>query len=171
MPHLPAQRGGTRFGVLCTGGYRALPKSAQSCPLWCGGGCPDPQRSGLDDQRADGLVKGGRDYPSRQVMPLFPACPDTFCRRSREACGMLAAILQSIHSTPWHLWMPNVVLLAVPLVCTAVVTVLGVQQRSRSPYGCKTCGYDLRASPTCCPECGEALPYASESRKVLSEAA
>ena len=32
------------------------------------------------------------------------------------------------------------------------------RQRRRSPHACRRCGYDLRASPGVCPECGAAVP-------------
>src|SRR5688572_11445357 len=49
------------------------------------------------------------------------------------------------------------------VLCTAVppmATLAGVVRRStRTPEGlCRTCGYDLRASPERCPECGALNP-------------
>ena len=53
------------------------------------------------------------------------------------------------------LW-PALVILAVP----AVARLLAARARRRRPGTCPGCGYDLRASPCGCPECGDGRPVA-----------
>ena len=59
-----------------------------------------------------------------------------------------------------HLWS---VPLYVPMVASAILPLIWFRNRARirrlARIGCcATCGYDLRASPTRCPECGSTTP-------------
>ena len=60
-------------------------------------------------------------------------------------------------------WEPHVRRVVVPYWALVAVTLtvpaacLGSARRRRRPEGhCRNCGYDLRATPSCCPECGTA---------------
>jgi hypothetical protein len=62
----------------------------------------------------------------------------------------------------------SVVIVRCPHWAVAMLTlVLPVRQirrwATRRPGMCTTCGYDLRASPNCCPECGEILKQDQKS--------
>ena len=62
----------------------------------------------------------------------------------------LAQVRQSSFSA-WDLRVP----FWLPLLLSAIAPVLWCRRRHRYPPGtCQQCGYDLRASPDRCPECG-----------------
>ena len=83
--------------------------------------------------------------------------PNTFWHR----CGF-AAFRQSVPSVrpPGHvgfiafpLWLPAAIFAAVP-----VKRLLDRVLKSHAAGACGACGYDLRATPDRCPECGTAAP-------------
>lgn len=49
---------------------------------------------------------------------------------------------------------PEWVLSVACLIVPAIALVRRIRRRRTSGYGCTVCGYDLRASPDRCPECG-----------------
>src|SRR5207302_33845 len=62
------------------------------------------------------------------------------------------------------LWLP-------PLFTAALSYFLG-RVRQRFPSGhCRSCGYDLRATPDRCPECGTAVASTTRPRAPLQEPA
>ena len=72
---------------------------------------------------------------------------------------MLAAILDLVQTTHWVLWLPNAMLLAVPVGSIALISALGAQIGARPACACPHCGYDVRATRQRCPECGTVLRH------------
>ncbi len=62
-------------------------------------------------------------------------------------------ILMRVIGIPW--WAPTILFSILPIT-TIVFTFL--RRRPRTKNLCPTCGYDLRATPDRCPECGTAAP-------------
>jgi hypothetical protein len=67
---------------------------------------------------------------------------------------MPAAMIEVINDGTLALWFPNAVLLFTPVACVAMLAILGTKGLGRPIRSCRACGYDLRASPERCPECG-----------------
>lgn len=75
------------------------------------------------------------------------------------ATHQFAASGRQDHTLAIPMWFPSV-MLAVPVALT-VMKALRLRRRLKLRL-CLTCGYDLRASTDCCPECGTAIPHQSE---------
>ncbi|HEY7088039.1 MAG TPA: hypothetical protein VH518_08120 [Tepidisphaeraceae bacterium] len=98
-------------------------------------------------------VHHGRSFPfvgSDRVTPLMDVAAQRF--------GQLSQVLK----TPCHYWLlfaPGWYLMAITGVlpalwlCLEVPRILRRRRRARAGH-CLVCGYDLRASPERCPECG-----------------
>ena len=96
-----------------------------------------------------GMSRGSADfdyYPYPRVRPTH-----------------ITSIHQALGVTFWHgtmgegplvgvlfwLWMPSAVFSLFP-----IVYLIRYRRRTKPPGHCPTCGYDLRATPDRCPECG-----------------
>jgi len=66
---------------------------------------------------------------------------------SRRRAGIVADV--------WSVWVPHWAVLSASGLAAAALLVYGVSRHRKSAACvCATCGYDLRASPERCPECG-----------------
>jgi hypothetical protein len=71
----------------------------------------------------------------------------------------------------WGVWVPHwlLVLILAPLPCWHFA--MAWRRRRRRQTGlCPSCGYDLRASPDRCPECGLAMDVANPSMPASTNA-
>jgi hypothetical protein len=69
--------------------------------------------------------------------------------------GQLEKLLKPIHTT--RIIVPFWLLEAITLAPIGVALAMRLRSQRRPRVGmCPTCGYDLRATPDCCPECGTA---------------
>jgi len=93
-------------------------------------------------------------------MPNPPATPARFyAYRSRTTLGVVAEsrVLILPH---WAL----LLLGAIPIGMLQWIDYLRRRGQRRARAGlCVRCGYDLRATPQCCPECGTAVPALASS--------
>jgi len=101
--------------------------------------------------------------------PMWETDPDIYGRRR------LLGFEWSTDLSPWpsnqtvflSFYLPPYTLIAVPYWAVVLLAMLpwllpalrGHRRRARQRRGlCPVCGYDLRATPTACPECGRQLP-------------
>jgi hypothetical protein len=71
--------------------------------------------------------------------------------------------LRSYETVSWLGWLCGfLAVTTVGLLLRRAHQIRAMDQRERRGH-CTACGYDLRATPDCCPECG-AVPAAKEER-------
>lgn len=102
---------------------------------------------------------GGGDYASRSRWPIaitskaaarsvwFPR-PEFDSGIARDGRRRYRGAVRAV--VPYWLAMP--LFAVVPAV--AIPTFVRQRRRERTPFACANCGYDCRASPDRCPECG-----------------
>jgi hypothetical protein len=73
--------------------------------------------------------------------------------RAPPSSGFLGVRYLSAHHFR-TLCLPDALLVAALSLAPACLLVRTRQARNRQPGVCRLCGYDLRATPHCCPECG-----------------
>jgi hypothetical protein len=79
-------------------------------------------------------------------------------RRDRLAT-LTTAFGTVLHRTGNHAYVPHWFLVGVLALLPAAAVRRAARRRRRSALGhCRPCGYDLRATPGRCPECGAAAP-------------
>ena len=75
----------------------------------------------------------------------------------------MALVPFTTYTVPWYYPLPLL------LVLPALWAVLWMRRRSRPPGTCPVCGYDLRATPERCPECGAVRAQAGVVSKSALE--
>jgi hypothetical protein len=68
--------------------------------------------------------------------------------------------------TYWRTWTAPYWFFALATLTLPVKWLFGSNRRQKAPRTCARCGYDLRATPDRCPECGTAVAMSS-SRKLV----
>lgn len=91
-------------------------------------------------------------------------------RRMQTQLAQMVQQSQIVHENFWEivfpLWLVPAIFLA-PVMMILIATFLRRHHRKRHGL-CPVCGYDLRASPAKCPECGTAMNRAMPLSNVLT---
>jgi len=88
---------------------------------------------------------------------------DWFGHRQAACSRTEADVSEMIRTDVW--FFPHWVLLPAPLAVIAMAAVGTLRRRQLPAHACQSCGYDLRATPDRCPECG-AVPKATGADKL-----
>jgi hypothetical protein len=116
--------------------------------------------SSLDyTEGGDGLTWGRR--PAYDLASLFP--PDWFMEMNDFGFAFTRKEVEFVNpdgskTVIWNVVLPHWLLACASGVMPLVYGVARMRRKWRCYQGrCAACGYDLRASPERCPECGEAV--------------
>jgi hypothetical protein len=95
--------------------------------------------------------------------PIRPGSPDVILHYGSFRIGRHDGTGSSWESIIWYVTVPCFVLAILLSILPLVLAASWIRQRRRNAEGnCPTCGYDLRASPERCPECGMVRPGIQE---------
>jgi hypothetical protein len=95
----------------------------------------------------------GVDRGTLQIMGYFPF-PLSHVVRLRMLGFRINTHFSYYSTAPWYIGIPLYALVLASLLFPACVVLARCRTARASGLHCESCGYDLRATPERCPECG-----------------
>jgi hypothetical protein len=134
---------------------------------------PDPNRNGQLTSR----IERGRQYPVglwQQLPSTYPKVAAGYFSGRDSVMGFFVGYWSANRVADrdpglFQLIVPIWALVTLTLVLPAISIMRWHRRRAREMIGkCKRCGYDLRATPERCPECGTIAPPQIATRSITS---